>query len=622
MSKVVVLDNGANEIRAGFAGEANERVKIPNSCGRLKRQHRLLVADGISNVQNTSHLYQFRPIDRGILVDAQAEALIWDRVFGPAHLDLSSPRENSLLVSSQPYLPRWSSKAYEELAFETFGFAAFARVPSQVMAAHSFLSKEFDSQKSIRTGDLLGSAAESSSIFSSWCGGGFGGKRRGGKSSLAVDFSTLAPNVSRENCGLSFSSTGSGIIVDLGHSCTNIMPFSSFFPIGKGVKRVDIGGKALTNALAESLSFRQFNVMEDPILVSRIKQELCYVSLDFISEMAIAEKMKNQTALQKSKQKRDQVEARLSSSASSSSSSFSALPVPICIDERLSEGYRLCCELSKSHAISTPHFQSLQNHEISDQNTNTINYGTQRDYVLPDYAGIPHGYVRGGPHDPSNVKKDAKDTGSMEGLEEDESNQRQSSSSSSSSSTFIPSIGAKRPRNADTPRISRMGVASATALDLVGNNDDDSQVLTLLTERFSIPEILFNPSDIGMNQCGIAEAIAEAIQECPKEIRPIMWSSIILVGGGALLPGLEARLYSELTSLCPTEYSGLVGIYTPKDPLGSTWKGGSIMGSRHDMFSSSFSQSVTKSSSVLSITKTDYFEKGSLYLDLENRFTL
>jgi actin-related protein len=124
-----------------------------------------------------------------------------------------------------------------------------------------------------------------------------------------------------------------------------------------------------------------------------------------------------------------------------------------------------------------------------------------------------------------------------------------------------------------------------------------------------------------MNQCGIAEAIAEAIQECPKEIRPSMWSSIILVGGGALLPGLEARLYSELTSLCPTEYSGLVGIYTPKDPLGSTWKGGSIMGCRQDMFSSSLSQSASKSS-LLSITKADYFEKGSLYLDLENRFTL
>ena len=118
MSKVVVLDNGANQIRAGYAGEANPRSEILNACGRLKRQHRLLVADGLSSVQNTSLLTQFRPLEKGLLVDAQAEALVWDRVFGPAHLDLTSPRDYSLLVSSQPFSPRWCSKAFEELAFE------------------------------------------------------------------------------------------------------------------------------------------------------------------------------------------------------------------------------------------------------------------------------------------------------------------------------------------------------------------------------------------------------------------------------------------------------------------------------------------------------------------------
>ena len=41
------------------------------------------------------------------------------------------------------------------------------------------------------------------------------------------------------------------------------------------------------------------------------------------------------------------------------------------------------------------------------------------------------------------------------------------------------------------------------------------QVLKMNNERFQIPELLFHPSDIGMKQAGIAEAISQAIESCP-----------------------------------------------------------------------------------------------------------
>jgi len=66
----------------------------------------------------------------------------------------------------------------------------------------------------------------------------------------------------------------------------------------------------------------------------------------------------------------------------------------------------------------------------------------------------------------------------------------------------------------------------------------------------------------------------------------------------------------------------VVGIYTPADPIGCTWRGGSIMGSRTDVCSASSSLTSNKGGTLLSISKAEYFEKGAAYIELENRFTL
>lgn len=40
------------------------------------------------------------------------------------------------------------------------------------------------------------------------------------------------------------------------------------------------------------------------------------------------------------------------------------------------------------------------------------------------------------------------------------------------------------------------------------------QTLTMNNERFMIPELLMNPSDIGIQQAGIPEAIVESVSAC------------------------------------------------------------------------------------------------------------
>lgn len=42
----------------------------------------------------------------------------------------------------------------------------------------------------------------------------------------------------------------------------------------------------------------------------------------------------------------------------------------------------------------------------------------------------------------------------------------------------------------------------------------DQQILTMNNERFMIPEILMHPSDIGLEQAGIPEAITQSVNAC------------------------------------------------------------------------------------------------------------
>lgn len=43
-----------------------------------------------------------------------------------------------------------------------------------------------------------------------------------------------------------------------------------------------------------------------------------------------------------------------------------------------------------------------------------------------------------------------------------------------------------------------------------------SQILSVNNERFTVPELLFNPSYIGMSQAGISEAIGSVIMSIDK----------------------------------------------------------------------------------------------------------
>jgi len=114
-------------------------------------------------------------------------------------------------------------------------------------------------------------------------------------------------------------------------------------------------------------------------------------------------------------------------------------------------------------------------------------------------------------------------------------------------------------------------------------------------ERMLIPEVLFHPSDIGINQGGLCEAIASSIEACPAEVRAMLYSNIVLIGGTANLPGLAERVQKDVRTLAPAQHSVKV-VVAPK-PSESAFRGGSLF-SRDPSFAKFL------------VTKQEYEEHG------------
>jgi actin-related protein 6 len=171
----------------------------------------------------------------------------------------------------------------------------------------------------------------------------------------------------------------------------------------------------------------------------------------------------------------------------------------------------------------------------------TLDLSIVLDYVLPDYEGSLHGYAR--PHDPlqSKLKRSLQP---VQGPRED--------------------------------------------------------VLPLGNERFAVPELLFRPTDIGIQEAGLPEAIVEALSVLPETLKAAMLANIVVVGGNALIPGFIERLESELRSLVPTEY--LLKVEKAEDPVKHTWLGAARFASQPELLKE-----------VL-VSKAEYDERGSTWL--------
>lgn len=108
--------------------------------------------------------------------------------------------------------------------------------------------------------------------------------------------------------------------------------------------------------------------------------------------------------------------------------------------------------------------------------------------------------------------------------------------------------------------------------------DEDFQILRLGNERFTIPELLFHPSDVGVKQVGVPEAVMDAVTACPNEAMQQLLSNIVIVGGCAMFSGMEKRLEASIRSLAPVDID--VNVFVPPNPITYAWEGGVYLSER------------------------------------------
>lgn len=267
------------------------------------------------------------------------------------------------------------------------------------------------------------------------------------------DCSALAMTTAPDLCQYHYTNTQEDytplccLVIDLGYSFSHIIPFVKGKKVLSAIRRIDVGGKLLTNHLKEIISYRQLNVMDESYVINQVKEDSCFVSQDFYGDMKVVKK-------------------------------------------KYPENYIL------------------------------------REYVLPDCTTIKRGYLQ----PPGTAKK-----------------------------------------------------------------DDDYQTLRLNCERFAVPELLFHPSDIGINEMGISEATIEAINACPEETRPHLYANIIVVGGTAKFFGMQERLQKDIRASAPEWYN--VNVTVAEDPIGYAWGGGKYMAQDPEF-------------DKICITRNDYDEQG------------
>lgn len=359
----VILDNGGGDVKAGLFSETPAATTSPTSdpfvasnalakpspkaiqpplslAGKSRRPHGHLVAAEILKAPDMSAMTLRRPHDRGFVSSFDTQRDVWSSIFS-------------------------ADRGLD--------------VPSEVRATSSLILTE-----------PLGVPLRA---------------RRGTDQLVFEVFDFKSCAVTTSQCLSALSSPGqTAVVVDSGFSFTTAVPVVQGVEVQTAARRLLLGGKALTNLLKQTVSFRSWNMSDETVVMNAVKEACCYVS-------------------------------------------------PINYTKHL------------------------------------LNVRSSR-YLLPDPSRFAHPLGKLCPDD--HVL------------------------------------------------------------------DPEEQVLTLTNERVSVPEALFYPADIGIDQAGVAELVVQAVEACDEDVRPDLYANVILTGGNCLFAGFKERFEQELRPLVNSDLDVIV----------------------------------------------------------------
>jgi len=302
------------------------------------------------------------------------------------------------------------------------------------------------------------------------------------------------------------------------------------------IKRIPIGGRHMVNMLKYYMSYRQYNLMDQEIILQDILERLCYISL--LNIWGEKDKVRDY----------------------------------------------------------------------------------DRDYLLPDYITTFHGQIQlplslqrrlvedGGDENENDDGDDDDDDDDDEDVNSenvdddmDDDNDNDSQVNSDDEET-------------DDQRRRRIMKQRAEEERRKRETEEEQQILRVSMERFAVPEVLFRPLDAGLTPdlVGLAEAIHQSVQACPRCYHAPLYQSICLTGGVSQLPNLKERLERDLRRLVPNELDMKVTMV--EDPIFAAWKGAQKWINSKPYTEWSVSREEWESSSKRRAYKRLLVENGGIYM--------
>jgi len=308
-----------------------EPSQSPNLSAKAKHQLATLLSDQINTIHNKSQLKVTFPQERGYTTDLGVQFQIWGHVLEKEGFDCHHPYSNggvpaffpsisnkkkgvknsstkkkrnvssgipvteqqqqtimthagSILLLSQPFTPRCILEREDEVWFRDFGFGRVARRLGQCCSAYRYLRhlcKVKDAPVVVSDDDLVGEATGSGGLL----GTTNDNKVVQSNTGITSSSTTTTSDSILYNNGIIDDETGCCCVVDCGFSLTHIVPTYEGRAIEIAIRRINIGGKLLTNHLKELISYRQWNMMDEFFIVNEVKESLCFVSNNFSKEI-------------------------------------------------------------------------------------------------------------------------------------------------------------------------------------------------------------------------------------------------------------------------------------------------------------------------------------------------
>ncbi|OBA14057.1 Actin/actin-like protein [Metschnikowia bicuspidata var. bicuspidata NRRL YB-4993] len=216
-SQQLVLDNGAYQIKAGFADHGLP-LAVDNTLAKAR--------DGIVYIGNEYRAHANlhlgisfkRPHDQGHLTLWETQKPVWDytldRLLPRRALD---PLDVRLVLTEPPFqLPQLSMNT-DLVVFEEYGFAEYYRCAAAQLVP--------------------------------WA----------------------VPRAPPDYA----------LVVDCGHGATHVVPVLGQRVMWAGVRKLPFGGRHVTGLLRETVAFRHYDVAAEPVLLNTIKEQTLYVAADF-----------------------------------------------------------------------------------------------------------------------------------------------------------------------------------------------------------------------------------------------------------------------------------------------------------------------------------------------------